>query len=197
MPNIAVAILAAGSSSRMGKPKQALRFGGKTLMQHAIDQACGTTCSLVFVVVQPEQALDGNPNSSRVGFLPNPDYALGMSTSVRIAVSAAHREPEIDGLLLMNCDQPGVDSAALQQLIDRFRTETIVASVFGGTVGSPALFDKGFFSSLVAVQGDRGAKSIILQNRKSLIEVAMPSALLDIDTPEDFETLSHSIGDVT
>ncbi|HEY9680339.1 MAG TPA: nucleotidyltransferase family protein [Oculatellaceae cyanobacterium] len=193
MSNIAIVILAAGSSKRMGQPKQKLNIGGKTFLQNAIDVASLTSCSVVLVVVQSLEAADAFKIPTNVRLLVNADYAAGMATSIKVAVNVLESYENIDALMIMNCDQPRISTPDLQQLIDVYKPGCIVASTFGGTIGSPALFDRRFFPELQLLQGDRGAKSVILQNKSRLIEVSMPGAQVDVDTREDYEALFPQI----
>lgn len=193
MSNIAIVILAAGSSTRMGQPKQKLNIGGKTFLQNAIDVASLTSCSVVLVVVQSLEAADAFKIPTNVRLLVNADYAAGMATSIKVAVNVLESYENIDALMIMNCDQPRISTPDLQQLIDVYKPGCIVASTFGGTIGSPALFDRRFFPELQLLQGDRGAKSVILQNKSRLIEVSMPGAQVDVDTREDYEALFPQI----
>ncbi|HEY9759157.1 MAG TPA: nucleotidyltransferase family protein [Oculatellaceae cyanobacterium] len=189
MSNIAIVILAAGSSTRMGQLKQNLGIGGKTFLQNAIDVASMTSCGVVLVVVQSLEAAEAFEIPAKARFLVNADHAAGMATSIKLAVNVLEGDDAIDALMIMNCDQPNISTPDLQQLIDVYKPGCIVASTFGDTIGSPALFDRQFFPQLQLLQGDRGAKSVILQNKSKLIEVSTPGAQVDVDTREDYEAL--------
>jgi molybdenum cofactor cytidylyltransferase len=190
MPNIAIAVLAAGASVRMGQPKQLLEYKGKTLLQHAIDTALGTSCRPVLVVVGSLEHLPGidRPNCEyRV--LHNAESEQGIASSICVAASEAQAEKEIDALLFLNCDQPLIDSSSLERLLAKYESGAIVASRFEQTVGSPAVFDRCFFGELLALRGDRGARSIIERHRAIVSEVALAEASFDVDTPTDYQSV--------
>jgi molybdenum cofactor cytidylyltransferase len=189
MSNLAIAILAAGASSRMGKPKQQLLFRGKSLVQHAVDIAIETGCSSIYLVVNPEHRVLNDKFAYSVNLLVNASFAEGLSTSIRLATATVSAMTEIDGLLFLNCDQPYLTSAELLRLIGHYEDGKIVASSFSGTIGSPAIFDRVFFNDLLQLKGDVGAKHIIKQNREHLVICEMSDAEFDIDTPDDYKAL--------
>ena len=191
MPYLAIAILAAGSSSRMGQAKQLLPYKGKSLLEHSIEAATGTSCSQVFVVVNKLQHLAHEARSdSAYKVLLNVDSDRGISSSISLATREAMADEIVDALLFMNCDQPQIDSVCLERLITAYKQGAIVASRFGDIIGSPAIFDRSFFAELIELQGDRGAKSIMQKHAAVVIEVPMEVAKFDIDTPADYAALS-------
>jgi len=193
MPHIAIAILAAGASSRMGQPKQLLEYKGKTLLQHAIDTALETSCRPVFVVVQNLGHLPVETQAIlELRPLVNQESSRGVSSSICLATEQVLAIDTIDALLFMNADQPQIESACLQRLVASYKSGGIVASRFGGTHGSPAIFDRCYFPELMALTGDRGAKAIIQRNVASIVEVVMEEAILDIDTPSDYASMNQS-----
>src|SRR6185295_6254756 len=121
MPDkIAALILAAGSASRMGRPKQLLDWGGRPLVRVVAEQALAAPLGQLFVVVGAAHgavtaALDGLP----LRIVANPDYALGQSTSLRIGIAALG--PEITAALVMLGDQPFVTPAILERIIVEWR----------------------------------------------------------------------------
>lgn len=198
MSNLAVAILAAGASSRMGRPKQHLTFRGKTLIQNAVDIALKTGCRTIFLVVNSaaqsllsttqERVLEANA-SSRVIILVNELFTEGIASSIRIATEAARAYSEIDGLLFLNCDQPLLSDDGISGLIRLYAGGKIVASSFGGVIGSPAIFDRIFFPELSQLNGDVGAKSVIKNHHECVIECVVENADFDVDTPADYQAL--------
>lgn len=184
-------LLAAGGSTRLGSPKQLLRFGGASLLRHAASAAM-IDCAPVVVVLgsgADEQAdelwgLSVHP-------VTNPDWRKGMGTSVRRGMTALDTlAPGADGVLLTLCDQPLVWAGALMKLLDAFRradsADAMVAAAYNGTVGVPAVFGRAHFDALRTLPDDTGAKSLLMKHRASIIEVPLPEAALDIDTREQY-----------
>jgi molybdenum cofactor cytidylyltransferase len=192
MPNLAIAILAAGASSRMGQPKQQLVFRGKTLVQNAVDAAVGTGCGTIFLIVNHRERSSQEQTAHQVTILVNESYNEGISSSIRLATEVAMATAGVDGILFMNCDQPFLTTEDLLRLIALHRSGQIVASSFGATIGSPAIFDRVFFHELLELRGDVGAKSIIKKHRGSVIECSMTQAQFDVDTPDDYRALLES-----
>lgn len=193
MPNIAIAVLAAGASVRMGQPKQLLEYKGKTLLQHAIETAMGTSCRPVLVVVSSLEHLPANGRFiGEYRILHNVESEQGIASSICLAASEAQAEKMIDALLFLNCDQPLIDSSSLERLVARYESGGIVASRFEQTAGSPAVFDRCFFGELLALRGDRGARSIIERHRTKVLQVALAEASFDVDTPSDYKSVVES-----
>jgi molybdenum cofactor cytidylyltransferase len=173
--NIAIVILAAGTSSRLGSPKQLLPYNGTNLLRHAVDAAIGTGCESVFVVLGANSELLRNELKDKpVSVLENPDWQEGMASSIRCGlkyITGTILRP--DSVIFMVCDQPFASSNLLLELLAK-KNETklpIAASVYGDKPGTPALFHRSLFPLLMELSGDRGAGK------------------LDIDTAEDFEQL--------
>ena len=95
----------------------------------------------------------------------------------------------IDALMFMNCDQPDLTEIGLSTLIKLYERGKIVAAKFDGVIGSPAIFDRVFFSELSSLRGDTGAKSVIKAHEKFVLLCDLSEAGFDVDSPRDFETL--------
>jgi molybdenum cofactor cytidylyltransferase len=193
MPDqIAAIILAAGSASRMGRPKQLLDWGGRPLVRVAAEQALAAPLDQVLVVVgaahdQVLAALEGLP----LRIVANPDYAVGQSTSLRAGVAALG--PQIAAALVMLGDQPFVTPAIVGRLVDEWRASgaSIVAPVYAGQRGNPVLFARAIFPELLAITGDQGARGVLAADPARVHPVAFDDdrPLADIDTPEDYRRL--------
>jgi molybdenum cofactor cytidylyltransferase len=195
MVQIAAIVLAAGGSSRLGQPKQLLRFQGQSLIRRVTEAAAEAGCSPIIVVTGTEPdsivlELQGLPAL----FVSNPNWQRGIGTSIRAGVQhlAAH-SPETDAALILACDQPHVDRETLRALIELRAADKqpIVACAYDGTLGIPALFDRSFFNQLCALKVD-GAKKIIEANRGVTSRLDFPAGAIDIDTMEDYERLLGS-----
>ncbi len=189
---VAALILAAGSSSRMGRPKQLLDWGGKPLVRVAAEVALAARLDPLLVVVggaqaEVEAALAGLP----LRIITNPAYAAGQSTSLRAGIAALDNDAEAVVVLLG--DQPFVTAAIVERLVAEWQTSaaSIVAPLYAGQRGNPVLFARAIFPELLNIQGDQGARSVLAADRARMRLVAFDDArpLADIDTPEDYERL--------
>lgn len=185
-------ILAAGASTRLGRPKQLLRpslFHGLSLLEQAVQFARDAGASPVFVVlganveqIVHECSFDG------ATVLRNVDWSTGMAASLRCGISAVEDQcVGCDGVLLMVCDQPKLSSAHLRQLLEAHthQPEAIVASRYVGSSGVPAIVPRTMFPALMLLRGEQGARAIFQEN--GVIEIDFPGGELDIDSPEDLE----------
>jgi molybdenum cofactor cytidylyltransferase len=191
-----IIILAAGSSSRFGSPKQNLVYQGKTLLQRAIQTALTSACCDCAVVVLGANEGQIRPNISdqQINIIYNPDWQEGMASSIRLGIAQLlYLEPLVTSAILMLCDQPFVDPLLLYQLTER-KTENdsgIIACEYKNTLGVPALFDKKYFFQLMKLTGSEGAKTVINANPEDVMSVPFSLGAIDIDTIEDFERLNR------
>lgn len=195
--NIAGVILAAGGSTRFGRPKQLLDWQGIPLVAHVADVALTAGLSPLVVVLghaaeEVRAALTGRP----VQIATNWHWEEGLSTSVRIGLGAL--PPDTDAAVFLQCDQPLISPDLLRRLAARFE-ETgalIVCPAYRGQRTSPALFARPLFRELAGVTGDQGGRALILRHPDSVetVEVEDPDLLADVDTPEEYERLRARYG---
>jgi molybdenum cofactor cytidylyltransferase len=193
-PRVAVLVLAAGRSTRMGGTNKLLQEAhGEALVVHAVKSAVASQAVEVVVVLghmadlvraAVERAVPANP---RIRFITNPDYADGLSTSVRAGMAALGNE--IDAAIVQLGDMPGVNAALLDRLIAAFNPvegRSICVPTVGGKRGNPVLWDRRFFAEIARISGDTGAKHLIGNHGDLVCEVEMTgeAAVTDIDTPE-------------
>lgn len=200
MPKTAAIILAAGGSSRLGRPKQLLGYRDTTLIGHLADEAVGAGLVPVVVVsgaVDLADALAGRP----VEIVENLRWAEGMGSSIVAGVSAVmgaevsgddFMGPEVDSVIIAACDQPQVTRELFRQLIAAWGDsgKGIVACRYSGTMGIPVLFDHRYFQALLGLAGDEGAKKILLSHGDDLALVPFAEGAVDIDTEGDYARLS-------
>lgn len=186
---VAGIVLAAGGARRYGQPKQLLRVGGRALVERALDAAQGAGLAPVVLVVgaQAEAVLGCVGARQGIRVVRNPDWAQGMSTSLRAGLAAL--EPEVGAALILLADQPGVDAALVERLLAA-RADgrpRLVAPSCQGRRGNPVLFDRSLFPELLAVTGDQGGRAVVAahQDELALVEVGA-GALADIDEPDDY-----------
>lgn len=188
----AALILAAGASTRMGRPKQLLDWGGRPLVRAAAETALAARLDPLLVVVggarvEVEAALAGLP----LMIVANPDYASGQSSSLRVGIGALG--PDAGAVVVLLGDQPFVTAAIVARLVAEWRASAapIVAPIYAGQRGNPVLFARALFPELLAIQGDQGARAVLAADRARihLVEFEDPRPLADIDTLEDYERL--------
>jgi molybdenum cofactor cytidylyltransferase len=192
---IGIIILAAGNSSRLGQPKQQLPFKGGNLLQHATQVAIDSDCKPVVVVLGAaaaanRQSLENYP----VHLAENTNWLEGMASSIKTGVTKLKElSPEVDGVILMVCDQPFVTPHLLRQLKKKWQQsgKGIVACSYAGTIGTPALFGLDYFKDLLALEGQEGAKKILMAQQAFLSLIPFPLGQVDIDTPEDYNKLNQ------
>ena len=198
----AALILAAGLSSRMGRPKQLLEFQGRILTAHVIDDvlALPELDPVVLVLgrradeIQAALTLSGHlgPKAdSRLKVARNPDHALGQSTSIRAGVNLLG--PETQAALFVMADQPGLNKAVVERLLARAAAQdrpTVVRPVYGRRPGSPVWWARKHFPSLCELTGDQGGKArLATVPPEQVAEIVFKEEQRpwEIDTPADFE----------
>jgi molybdenum cofactor cytidylyltransferase len=189
---IGILVLAAGGSSRMGRPKQLLQFNGTTLVRRAAEAALSVGRLVVVVTGASADEVATELRELPVTIVLNPNWASGMGSSIRIGVQGLiDLEPNLDALVITLCDQPGVSARILGALIDSHRVagKLLCAASFGDAVGPPALLGREFFSELLSLPDAHGAKQILMKHPESLSRLHCPEAARDIDTPVDYESL--------
>jgi len=187
-----IVILAAGASSRLGRPKQLLAWQGKSMLRYISEEA-GEAVNGPVVVVLGENADQLVPETDVAATqVINEEWKEGIGSSIRCGLSALlEMSPSADAVIFMVCDQPFVTTALLKDLVATHAKthKPIVASQYANTLGTPALFDKAIFPELINLQGDTGAKAIIHQYIELVETIAFPLGHIDIDTAADYESL--------
>lgn len=195
-PHIAIVVLAAGASKRMGSPKQLLKWGDGTLIGNAIETASKVTSNEPIVVLGAHYELIKNViQTSPVTILNNEKWEKGLGSSIAFAVEYLQNSSNIDGVLITLCDQPLITVDFLNLFISKFQSgkNQILATSYGdGKLGVPVLFDKVYFNDLKKLNGDDGAKEI-LKGYSSHVEVLTPPMdNMDLDTNEEYTALYQS-----
>jgi molybdenum cofactor cytidylyltransferase len=180
---VAGVVLAAGSSSRLGRPKQLLDAGGVPLIRRVVAEVLASRAAPVAVIVGAHaEAVTAALAGLEVASIVNPDHGEGVASSVRAAAAFAER-CGAGGLLLAVCDQPRLDRAHLDALIAAFDGAAPVASAYGGTVGVPAIVPRAALPRLAALRGDHGARAL-LRDDPATRALPWPDGALDLDTPD-------------
>ncbi len=193
MNGIGAVVLAAGSSSRMGRPKQALQFDGHSLLRRATLAALGGGCGPVIVVTGAHAELSrAELNALEVREVFNPHWQTGMASSIRTGLEGLlAANPNASAAVFLLCDQPRLTPDVISGLIAAHRgtRRPIIASAYGGSVGAPALFGRSLFARLAGLRGSAGAKHVIEENASDAHFLPFPGGEVDVDTPDDFSRL--------
>jgi molybdenum cofactor cytidylyltransferase len=196
---VGAVILAAGSSSRMGVPKQTLQFRGQSMLRRAALAALGAGCRPVIVVTgaHAEQSR-GELKGLNVIEVWNALWETGMASSVRAGVEGlVGADPEAAAVVLLLCDQPHVTAEVVSGLVASHRTtgRPVVASAYGGSFGVPALFGRALFAELARLEGAAGAKQVIKRHAAEAHILPFRGGEVDVDTPDDFSRLTAEDGE--
>lgn len=190
---IGIIILAAGASTRLGKPKQLIKFRGQTLLSKTIETALQTNSPDIFVVLGADaEKITAEIKDFPVQISINKDWQSGMASSIRLGLkNLLRKNPDLSAVIILLCDQPLIESKHINLLISKFKQtgKPIIASEYKRAIGVPALFSSEMFDRLRLIKGDQGARKIIRDFSELVETVDIPEALFDIDTAEDLGKL--------
>jgi molybdenum cofactor cytidylyltransferase len=194
--SVAGVVLAAGTSSRMGRNKLFLSLQGKSVLRRAVDTALTAGLDPVLVVLGHE-AEKARAELTGLGCTTvlNPAYAQGINTSLRTGIAAV--PDRAHAALVMLADMPFVSQSMLETLLERYRASTspLVVSSYAGVDAPPMLYDRTLFAELLALDGEGCGKKVVKRHRGQSVEVAWPaSALKDLDVPADVDVVVSELG---
>ncbi|HEY4111424.1 nucleotidyltransferase family protein [Puia sp.] len=194
MDNTGIIILAAGNSSRLGRPKQLLPYQGTTLLAHVVTEALAANLHPVVVVTGAfaNEITTALP-VEKIQIAHNPRWQDGMAGSIVIGLNAIQNaQPAPAAVIIAVCDQPHLTTQLLQTLLHTRATtqKGIVACIYSEAIGTPALFTRHYFDALSTLSGNEGAKKLLRQYPDDLALVPFPKGAIDIDTAEDYESLT-------
>lgn len=182
---VGAVVLAAGASTRLGRPKQLLELDGEALVHRAARVALEAGCRPVVVVegaVPLAEALVGLD----VERVPCVDWAKGPGASLKAGL--AWLRGRVGAVLVLLVDQPRVDVEDLRRLISA--PGGVAAAQYDGVLGVPARFPAGALAALAQLQDERGAGPWLRAHADQVTPVPMPSAAHDVDTPKDAAALA-------
>ena len=187
---IAVLILAAGASTRMGAIKQLLPWAKTNLLGHAIEQTKNITEHVYVVLGANASAIKATLDKEIVTIL-NPDWQHGMGTSISKGILEVSNNKLIENVLIMLSDQPFLDSNYLAELVrcHQNTTHNICATNYKGKSGVPAIFNKLYFPQLAELNAEYGAKEILRNCVADTFVIDSNGKAIDIDTPEAYQQL--------
>ena len=183
-------VLAAGASTRFGSAKQLVRLAGRPLLHTVVTRASEVTGNALIVVLgsgaaQLAPLLKHSPGSVVI----NQEWREGLASSIRAGV--ARLPAACSAVMLLLADQAAVTAEDLKRLAGSWRKQPqhMAAALYSGSCGAPAIFPRSSFRSLSELRGDTGARALLVRNSDRVVRVPMPSAAVDVDTPEDLLAL--------
>lgn len=190
-------ILAAGTSSRMGKTKQLLPFGETTLLGQVIDNARNSTLSTIIVVLGHDaEKIEKTIDLSGTTVVLNPLYSKGQSTSLAKGLEII--SPQSDAAMFLLGDQPFVTPEIINTLCDAFTPSQLPIAIpyCRGNRGNPVIIGRPLFHRLTSLSADTGARVLFNEFKNSILKVSGfdEAVLTDVDTPDDYARLKNPPG---
>jgi molybdenum cofactor cytidylyltransferase len=188
-PRVTGLLLAAGGSSRLGRPKQLLPFGGATLLDHTLGtaRACGFD-QLICVIGGAAEEVQATVDLSGAQVLVNDGFGSGCSSSIGLAVDAIDSRSDV--LVLLLGDQPGVTPATVHELLARRGDARLALCRYDDGRGHPFAFARSMFGELSQLHGDKAVWKLQDQLGDEVVDVRIPGPIPpDIDTWEDYQAV--------
>jgi len=186
-------ILAAGPSRRLGKPKQLLPWGGPTLLGRVVAQTLGWPVDSVWVVLGSRfEEVWQSVDFGDAGVVENPEWEEGMASSMRVGLDVASRDPSTEAAFIVMGDQPGIDPAVVDALLEHRKTSDALAVVpkYRYVRGHPVLIARTLWSRLMSLEGDQGGRDLLQAHPEWVEEVIFEQlAPRDVDTSDDVRDL--------
>jgi molybdenum cofactor cytidylyltransferase len=187
---IAVIVLAAGRSLRMGDSNKLLmKVAGREMVARTVEQARSVSRKPVVVVTGHEaQKVREVVGDKDVVFVHNEQFEHGLSTSLKAGITAL--EGDVDGALVMLGDMPLVSIRVLEKLLGVFQSQSSICQpVVGKRRGNPVIWGREYFAEICGVEGDKGGRGLLekYHQKITLVEVKSDSIFVDFDRPEDFQ----------
>jgi len=184
-------VLAAGSSRRMGSPKQLLQVKGKPLLGLVVGQVCDSGLDDVLVVLgAAAEEIQKRVDLGRARVLVNPDHAAGMASSLKAGLASL--APGVDRVVVILGDQPDVDAKLLDELLAVQESTGLPAAAldFNGLLHPPVVLKRELWADLMSLEGDVGCRAVVRARPDKVARVPVETDLthpIDIDTPADYE----------
>jgi molybdenum cofactor cytidylyltransferase len=186
---IAILLLAAGSSSRLGRSKQLLSVNGQPLLLKSINAAIESGIKNIILMLGANAQVHRQLiEDTGIHVVINTEWEKGMGNSLKTGLAYVLQQiPKVEAVITMVCDQPLISSDQLNKLVDEYERSrsAIVASFYQGAAGVPALFHQTVFTELLSLPDDVGAKKILHQYSDIIKTVPFPGGEIDIDTEDD------------
>jgi len=193
MNQIAIVVLAAGNSKRMGQSKQLLPWGDSTLLATVLKNVSTADANKVFVVLGAyKNEIREKIDASKTVVLINENWQQGLGSSIAFSTAEIEKKyPDINAVLFVLADQPFISSLHLATIIELHNkeNESIIITKKNDYKGVPVLFPKKYFSELMLLSDDEGAKPIINKYKNQVRDVITHDDTVDIDTFESYIAL--------
>ncbi len=191
---VAGLVLAAGGSSRLGRPKQLLPYGGATLLDHTVATARACEFDQLIVALGGEsEKVRSRVNLSGADVVVNPRFGTGCSSSIAAAMEAL--DPRATALVLMLGDQPGIVPATVRVLLAARGDAPIAVCLYDDGRGHPFAFDRITFDDLRSLHGDKAVWRMLDERAAEVEEVPVAGRVpMDVDTWADYEAVVAASG---
>lgn len=183
----------------MGRPKQMLAWQGKTLLRHVLESLITSDADEIILVLGHEaEAIRKSATELQIKVVINPDYKQGMASSLRQGLLAL--DPRSEAFLVLLADQPGIGPDIINHMIREFQQANpkrgIVRPVYHGLRGHPVLIGAQYLQEARQLQGDVGARQILMNHPEDILEIDVDQdvVLKDIDTPEEYQQYTKRTG---
>jgi molybdenum cofactor cytidylyltransferase len=186
-------VLAAGSSRRMGSPKQLLAIDGRPLLEVVVAHACASRLDEVLVVLgAAADEIKSRVDLGRARVLVNPDHASGMASSLRAGLAAL--DSDVDRVMVILGDQPEIGGGLIDKLLDLQEQCGLPAAAlsFNGLLHPPVVLERELWGDLMDLEGDVGCRAVIRARPELVARLSSGEDLnhpVDLDTPEDYRRL--------
>ncbi|HRG42154.1 MAG TPA: nucleotidyltransferase family protein [Saprospiraceae bacterium] len=194
---LAILILGAGGSSRLGQAKQLLSFGVSTMLNRIVDVALQSKVGNIYLVLGASyDEVKASIKDTSVHVIHNKNWEKGLSTSIVAGVNEILQQaPSTQGILIMLGDQILILPTHINQVVQVFLAEKcdIVYADYKSDYGPPAIFGIKTFNELLSLEMDQGAKKIIKSGMYKIKSVNIPEGKYDIDTTSDYEQIKGLI----
>ncbi len=198
MSEVAVVILAAGTSARLGRPKQTLPLAGKPLVAHTARRARDSKAERCLAVIGPErESIEAALERIIDEIVVNEDYGAGQGTSIAAAIKYLIGTDDLfgpcDAAVFVLGDQPGIQTTVINKVIEAWnRGASIAMAQYADRPGHPVLFDRQYWSELAALNGDEGGRLVIARHAAEVVYVnADGPSPMDVDTDMDWRRLQE------
>jgi len=188
---ISAIVLAAGESKRMGQPKQMLAWQGKTLLQHVLGNLINSDADEIILVLGNEaETIRKSLPELPIRMVINRDYKQGMASSLRQGLLVM--DPKSEAFLVLLADQPGIGPEIINRVIRGFQQANpqrgICRPVYRGLKGHPVLMGVQYRKEILQLQGDVGARQILMNHPLDILEIEVEQDLvvMDVDTPDEY-----------
>jgi molybdenum cofactor cytidylyltransferase len=196
---ISAILLAAGESRRMGRPKQLLAWQGKSLLLHVLENLIHSSADEIILVLGHEaDRIRKSLPEFPIKIVINPNYESGMASSLRQGLLSM--DPGSEAFLILLADQPGIGPEMINRVIREFQQADpkrgIGRPVYRGLPGHPVLIGAQYRQEALQLQGDVGARRILINHPEDILEIDVDRdvVLMDIDTPEEYQKYTRWAG---